>query len=61
MFVSILRVFISTYSGFNLDGNAIFYDGEMQKRNGMNSVIHGRLLVVSYLPNRLSNLEKLIL
>ena len=38
MFVSILGDSISTYSGYNPDGYAVFYDEEMQKRNGLNSV-----------------------
>lgn len=38
MFVSILGDSISTYNGYNPDGYAVFYDAEMQKRNGLNSV-----------------------
>ena len=38
MFVSILGDSISTYSGFNPDGYVVFYDEEMQKRNGLQSV-----------------------
>lgn len=38
MFVSILGDSISTYNGFNPHGYAVFYDEEMQKRNGLNSV-----------------------
>jgi len=38
MFVSILGDSISTYSGYNPDGYAIFYDEQMQKRNGLKSV-----------------------
>ena len=38
MLVSFLGDSISTYSGFNPEGYAVFYDAEMQKRNGLNSV-----------------------
>lgn len=38
MFVSRLGDSISTYSGFNPEGYAVFYDEEMQLRNGLNSV-----------------------
>ena len=38
MFVSILGDSISTYSGFNPEGYAVFYDEEMPLRNGLNSV-----------------------
>lgn len=38
MFVSFLGDSISTYSGFNPEGYAVYYDAEMQKRNGLNSV-----------------------
>jgi len=38
MFVSFLGDSISTYGGFNPEGYAVFYDEEMQKRNGLNSV-----------------------
>ena len=38
MFVSILGDSISTYSGYNPKEYAVYYDEEMQKRNGLNSV-----------------------
>lgn len=37
-FVSILGDSISTYQGFNPEGYAVFYDSEMQQRNGLASV-----------------------
>ncbi len=37
MFVSILGDSISTYSGYNPKGYTVFYDAEMQKRNGLYS------------------------
>ena len=36
--VSILGDSISTYSGYNPDGYAVFYNQEMQKKNGLRSV-----------------------
>ena len=38
MLVSFLGDSISTYSGFNPKGYAVFYDEEMQRCNGLNSV-----------------------
>ena len=38
MFVSILGDSISTYRGYNPKGYEVYYDKEMQKRNGLNSV-----------------------
>lgn len=38
MLVSILGDSISTYSGYNPKGYAVYYDEEYQKRNGLNSV-----------------------
>lgn len=37
-FVSIIGDSISTYEGFNPSGYAVFYDGQMQKKNNLNSV-----------------------
>lgn len=37
-FVSIIGDSISTYEGFVPDGYSVFYDYDMQKRNGLNSV-----------------------
>ena len=38
MFVSVLGDSISTYSEYNPKGYAVFYDEDMQRRNGLNSV-----------------------
>lgn len=38
MFVSILGDSISTYSGYNPKGYAVFYDEDIQRRNGLTSV-----------------------
>lgn len=38
MLVSILGASVSTYSGYNPKGHAVFYDEEMQTRNGLRSV-----------------------
>lgn len=69
MFVSILGDSISTYSGFNPPGYAVFYDEDMQKRNGLNSVydtwwakviqeLHGHLCINnSYSGSRVSGIE----
>lgn len=38
MLVSILGDSISTYNGYNPNGYAVYYDEEMQIRNGLKSV-----------------------
>ena len=37
-FVSILGDSVSTYEGYNPQGYSVFYDAEMQQKNGLNSV-----------------------